>query len=51
MEGAAAVVGLSIPADYREGVAAQLVLNYRLVAPLLGFNLPERVGPAPDLVP
>jgi hypothetical protein len=48
MDAMAAVVGLTIPAASRDGVAAQLMLNHRLVAPLLEFELPadDRRSPA-----
>jgi hypothetical protein len=41
MDATAAVVGLTIAAASRDGVAAQLVLNHRLIAPLLEFELPD----------
>ena len=41
MDAMARVVDLTIPAASRDGVAAQLVLNYRLIGPLLEFELPE----------
>jgi len=40
MDAMAAIVGLRIPTASREGVAAQLLLNHRLIAPLLEFELP-----------
>ena len=51
MDAMSKVVGLDIPAASREGVAAQLALNHRLVAPLLAFEIPEGVMPAPRFQP
>jgi len=44
---AARIAGLDIPAECRAGVAAQLVLSHRLVAPMLAFDIPEGTAPAP----
>ncbi|MBN9409953.1 MAG: DUF4089 domain-containing protein [Burkholderiales bacterium] len=48
---ASRVVGLDIPPELRAGVAAQLLLNHRLVAPLLAFEIPGGTAPAPRFEP
>lgn len=40
LDAMAPVVPLPIAPEYREGVAAQLELNKRLIAPLLEFEVP-----------
>lgn len=47
----AALSGLVIPAEYREGVLRQWRLNQALAAPLLAFELPNDVPPAPVFKP
>jgi len=46
MDAMTRVVSLPISPASREGVAEQLALNYRLVAPLLDFELLEDLPPA-----
>ena len=47
----AAASGMPIPAAYRDGVLRQWRLNQELAAPLLAFDLPEDVLPAPLFIP
>lgn len=42
---------IPIPPAYAEGVAAQAALTEHLVAPLLAFDLPDDVPPAPIFRP
>ncbi len=43
--------GLPIPPEYRESVLRQWRLNQELAAPLLAFDLPDDVQPAPVFHP
>lgn len=43
--------GMPISAEYRDGVLRQWRLNQVLVAPLLAFELPSEVQPAPVFQP
>ena len=51
MDAMAQVVGLAIPASSRDGVVAQLLLNHRLVEPLLEFEPPEGEALPPGAAP
>lgn len=51
MDATAALSGLVIPTEYREGVLRQWRLNQALAAPLLAFELPDGVPPAPVFEP
>lgn len=51
MDAMALVVGLTIPPASRDGVTAQLILNHRLIAPLLEFELPSGEMPLPGFEP
>ena len=43
----AALAGMPIPPEHREGVLRQWRLNQALAAPLLEFDMPEACHPAP----
>lgn len=45
------LVGIAIPDEFRAGVQDQLELNRRIISPLLSFDLPEGVTPAPEFEP
>lgn len=47
----AALAGLPIPPEYRDGVLRQWRLNQALAAALLAFDLPETAHPAPVFRP
>ena len=47
----AAASGMPIPAEYRDGVLRQWRLDQHLAAPLLDFDLPDDVLPAPMFTP
>jgi hypothetical protein len=47
----AAASGMPIPAEYRDGVLRQWRLNQQLAAPLLAFDLPGDMPPAPTFAP
>jgi 1-carboxybiuret hydrolase subunit AtzG-like protein len=51
LETMAALVGLDIPPECRDGVAHQLRLNRRLAKPLLRFEVPDGMPPAPRFEP
>ncbi len=47
----AALSGLVIPTEYHKGVLRQWRLNHALAAPLLAFELPDGIPPAPVFEP
>ncbi|RAH99251.1 hypothetical protein DLJ53_22170 [Acuticoccus sediminis] len=51
LDAMAKLVGLDIPAAFRDGVRHQLALNARLVAPLERFTPDADAAPAPVFEP
>jgi hypothetical protein len=47
----AATSGMPIPPEYRDGVILQWRLNQALAAPLLDYDLPDAILPAPVFTP